>query len=116
MDSYKRYNVRLLDESTLIFIAGASYQIYNYETKEKKIFFSKDGGGIGSISVHPSHKFFAVAEKGTNPNIYIYSYPDLKLYRILRKGTERSYSNLSFSQNGKMLASVFIYKKYDLFI
>ena len=106
MDSYKRYNLQLLDDSTIIFIAGATYQIYNYETKEKRIFFSKDGGGIGSISVHPSHQFFAVAEKGINPNIYIYSYPDLRLYRILRKGTERSYSNCSFSQNGKMLASV----------
>ena len=68
--------------------------------------FTKDGGGIGSVSVHPSKKVFAVAEKGTNPNIYIYSYPDLKLYRLLRLGTERSYSCVVFSANGERLASV----------
>ncbi len=49
---------------------------------------------------------FAVAEKGVYPNIYIYEYPSLKLYRILRKGTERSYSNISFSHSGETLASV----------
>jgi len=56
--------------------------------------------------VHPSKKWFAVGEKGTFPNIYIYEYPSLKLYRILRKGTERSYANICFSTSGEKLASV----------
>lgn len=56
--------------------------------------------------MHPSKKFFAVAEMGQLPNIYIYEYPSLKLYRILRKGTERSYSSVTFSGSGDMLASV----------
>jgi WD40 repeat protein len=43
---------------------------------------------------------------GQLPNIYIYEYPSLKLYRILRKGTERSYSSVTFSGSGDMLASV----------
>lgn len=43
---------------------------------------------------------------GVFPNIYIYEYPSLRLYRILRKGTERTYSCVNFSGSGEMLASV----------
>lgn len=50
--------------------------------------------------MHPSKKYFAVCEKGNFPNVYIYEFPSLKLYRILRKGTERSYSNSIFSTQG----------------
>ena len=48
-----------------------------------------------------------MGEKGTKPNIAIYSYPDLKLYRLLREGTEESYSHMDFKPNdGNLLASV----------
>lgn len=77
----------VLDRDTVIFASGISYTIFNHFTKDKKQFYSKDKGGIGSIAVHPNKKFFAVAEMGVFPNIYIYEYPSLKLYRILRKGT-----------------------------
>jgi hypothetical protein len=78
----------------------------NTETKERQIFFGHDSNGIGSICVHPSRNYFAVAEKGDWPNIYVYSYPDLKLYRIMRKGTEKVYSHIEFSNTGTKLASV----------
>ena len=105
-DSFKRYNAQILDRDTLIYAAGISYTIYNHFTQEKRVFYSLDRGGIGSIAVHPSLTHFAVAEMGTWPNIYIYEWPSLKLYRVLRKGTERSYSCISFSGKGDMLASV----------
>jgi WD40 repeat protein len=47
-----------------------------------------------------------VAEKGKFPNIYIYGYPSLKLYRVLKKGTENTFSHCEFSTSGKLLASV----------
>ena len=56
--------------------------------------------------MHPSRKHFAVAEKGKNPNIYIYEYPSMKLYRILRKGTEFVYSHIEFSVSGTKLVSI----------
>jgi WD40 repeat protein len=56
--------------------------------------------------VHPSKKYFAIAEKGRFPNIYIYEYPSLKLYRILKMGTENLYSHIEFSNSGTKLASV----------
>ncbi len=56
--------------------------------------------------MHPSRKYFAVAEKGIKPHIIIYEYPSLKLYRILRDGTELAYANLDFSPSGEKLASI----------
>jgi hypothetical protein len=40
------------------------------------------------------------------PNIYIYEYPSLKLYRILRKGTDLMYAHVEFSTTGTKLASL----------
>ena len=61
---------------------------------------------IFSGQVHPSRKYFAVAEKGVKPNINIFEYPSLKLHRILRDGTEEAYAHLDFSPKGDTLASV----------
>jgi len=48
------------------------------------------------FQVHPSKKYFAVAEKGQAPNINIFEYPSLKLFRIMRGGTEKSYAYVDF--------------------
>lgn len=86
------------------------------------------------VKVSPSKDYFAVAEKGKQPNILIYEYPSLRLYRILRSkqdiflhlflmyifiqysfpvlfflsvdGTERAYSCMDFNNDGSLLASV----------
>ena len=71
-DSFKNYNVHILDRDTIIYASGISYAIYNHFTREKIIFYSKARGGIGAVAVHPSRKYFAVAEKGVWPNVYIY--------------------------------------------
>lgn len=106
ISSYKRFNLHYLDDSVIIYATGNTYQIYNTESHEKKVFVSNDTDGVGSIAVHPSKKYFAVAEKGRMPNIYIYEYPSLKLYRVLRNGTENLYSHVEFSSSGNKLASV----------
>ena len=65
--------------------------------------------------MHPSHEYFAVGEKGNNPVIAIYSYPSLKLHRILREGTEQQYSHMDFSpREGNLLASVGGYPDFML--
>lgn len=40
--------------------------------------------GFLYFQVHPSRKYFAVAEKGHKPNIILYEFPSLKPFRILR--------------------------------
>jgi WD40 repeat protein len=47
-----------------------------------------------------------VGDKGNDPNVYIYSYPDLKIVRVLRKGTERTFAALAFNAAGDKLASL----------
>ena len=47
---------------------------------------------------HPGNRHFAAAECGTNPDINVFEFPSLKLYRILRGGAERSYVNMDFRQ------------------
>ena len=104
--SFKRYNVHFLEDDVIIFAVGNKYQTYNLTTKEFNTFDGLDTDGVGSISVHKSRQYFAVAEKGILPNIYIWEYPSFKLYRILRKGTELSYAHCEFSSSGEKMVSL----------
>jgi WD40 repeat protein len=74
-------------------------------TGNRSYMFGQDRS-IGTITVHPNGNYFVLGGKGMSPNIYIYEYPSKKLYRVLKKGTERAYSSISFSYDGDKLASV----------
>ncbi|XP_028405556.1 cilia- and flagella-associated protein 44-like [Dendronephthya gigantea] len=102
----KRENLHILDANTVVFSAGNLVQILNLQTLEQTYIGGTNDGGIGAITVHPSRKYFAVAEKGVMPNINIYEYPSLKLFRVLREGTLEAYAHLNFSSNGTKLASL----------
>ncbi|XP_067037270.1 cilia- and flagella-associated protein 44-like isoform X2 [Acropora muricata] len=102
----KRSNLHVLDENCVVFSAGNTVEILNLQTQEQTHIRTTSGGGIGAIAVHPSRKYFAVAEKGIKPNINIFEYPSLKLHRILCEGTEEAYANVDFSPKGDKLASV----------
>ncbi|KAK7499820.1 hypothetical protein BaRGS_00008911 [Batillaria attramentaria] len=104
-DCRRRNNLHILDADHLMFIAGNILQLLNIRTKKQTYLRSTSGGSIGALAVHPSRKYFAVGEKGNAPNINIFEFPSLKLYRILRGGTESSYSSLNFSPDGELLAS-----------
>lgn len=56
--------------------------------------------------MHPSRAYFAVAERGNVPAIYIYAYPSLDVLHVLLDGTERSFSDVGFSLSGEKLVSV----------
>ncbi|XP_014831211.1 PREDICTED: cilia- and flagella-associated protein 44 [Poecilia mexicana] len=105
-DSGRRSNLRLLDETTLLFIAGNLLVVLDIPTRQQTYLRSCSGGGIGGIAVHPAGGSFAVAEKGKNPLIIIYEYPSLRPFRILRGGTERMFSFVDFNPDGTLLASV----------
>ncbi|XP_029301209.1 cilia- and flagella-associated protein 44 [Cottoperca gobio] len=105
-DSRRRGNLQLLDDRTLIFIAGNMLVLLDVSTKEQRYLRSCSGGGIGSIAAHPTKECFAVAEKGNQPNIIVYEYPSLRPFCILRGGTERAYSFVDFNHDGSLLASV----------
>jgi WD40 repeat protein len=98
--------VHFLEDDLIIYVTGNKYQTYNLDTKEIKTYEGYDTDGIGSITVHKSRRYFAVAEKGLYPNIYIRQNPGYKIYRILRKGTELSYAHVEFSASGDKLVSL----------
>ncbi|MCQ2816611.1 MAG: hypothetical protein MJ252_05010 [archaeon] len=108
LDISKRYNYYFLNEKEILMAVGNTFQIFDIESKGRKIFFSSEIGGIGVITVHPTKKYFAVGECGNFPHIYIFKYEEGKvtLYRMLRKGTEQAYSALAFNDTGNYLASV----------
>ena len=107
-ETQKRNNLHRLGDNKLLSSAGNSLLLLDLDTLEQHFLLGIDMGGIGAITVHPSGKYFAVGERqlGGAPNIYIYEYPSLKLVHVLTNGTERSFSDLRFSHDGEMLASV----------
>ncbi|XP_066455410.1 cilia- and flagella-associated protein 44 isoform X2 [Eleutherodactylus coqui] len=105
-DCTKRANLHLLDDQTLLFVAGAMVIILGLKTHEQQYLRSSSGQGIGAVAVHPNRSYFAVAEKGHKPNIILYEFPSLKPHRILRGGTEEAYAFIDFNTSGTLLASV----------
>ncbi|MEQ2272220.1 hypothetical protein XENORESO_016893 [Xenotaenia resolanae] len=74
-DSGRRSNLKLLDETTLMFIAGNLLVLLDVSTKQQRYLRSCSGGGIGALAVHLTREFFTVAEKGNHPIIVVYEYP-----------------------------------------
>jgi WD40 repeat protein len=115
-DSHKRFNFHFFDTKTLLFSAGRSFQILNMDDLSISKRISESVGGIGSVAIHPKKKIFAVAEKGTQPCIFIYSYPEIKKIATLRGGTEKAYKHIEFSPSGDKLASLGCAPDYSLAI
>ena len=106
-DLLRRSNLYVLDYDTVMFISGNLVHFLTLSTGKLSYLRSASGLGIGSLAVHPSRGYIAVAEKGNQPDINIFTYPLLRLYRVLRGGTETAYANLTFSSGeGLKLASV----------
>ncbi|XP_006864267.1 PREDICTED: WD repeat-containing protein 52-like [Chrysochloris asiatica] len=105
-DCRKRANLQLLDNNTVMYIAGNQLILLDLKTKKQMYLQSCSGGGIGVIGVHPHKTHFTVAENGSFPNIIIYEYPSLRPYRILRDGSDLGYAYVDFNYNGTLLASV----------
>jgi WD40 repeat protein len=115
-DCFKRYNLNFLNDQEIILAIANTFQIINIDTKDRRIFHGTENTGVGAVTVHPEKKYFAVGECGEFPNIYIYEYPSMKIYRILRKGTEKAYSAVSFNTKGDLLGSVGSDPDYNLVI
>ncbi|XP_061603571.1 LOW QUALITY PROTEIN: cilia- and flagella-associated protein 44-like [Phyllopteryx taeniolatus] len=105
-DCGRRANLQLLDDRTLVFIAGQLLILLDVCTKQQRYMRSCSGGGIGSIGVSNRKEYLVVAEKGRKPTLIVYKYPSLQAYRILRDGTQRAFSSVNFNSDGSLLASL----------
>ncbi|KAG7235618.1 hypothetical protein INR49_002428 [Caranx melampygus] len=79
-DSGRRANLQLLDDRTLIYIAGNLLILLDISTKEQRYLRSCSGGGIGSIT-----------RKDTTQH---------------HSGTEKVYSSVDFNRDGNLLVSI----------
>lgn len=96
-DTFRRDNLKILDSNSVGFVVGNYFEIRNLVTGERSFIRSVDGLGISSVDVHPDGTYIAIAEKGEMPNVCIYEYPSLKLFRILREGTQTAYPSCQFT-------------------
>ena len=84
----KRSNLVVLDIDVVAFSAGNLVQLLNLSSLQQTRLRTLGGGGIGALAVHPSRQYLAVGEKGSQPVLAIYTYPQLQLHRILRGGAQ----------------------------
>lgn len=110
----RRHGNLLALPNTAVYIAGHVVVLHNVNTREQEFLPAAGAGGVGALALHPSQRFFAVGEKGDNPDINIYEYPSKALHRVLRSGTLKGYACLSFNANGDKLASVGMYPDFML--
>lgn len=98
----------------LIHSCGDIVHFLDLKTMTYMFQHSVEGNGIGCVAVHPKRTHFCVCEKGVSPNIYIYAYPSMELYKTLVDGTERYFSGASFNFDGTQLATVGAHPDYLL--
>ncbi|KAJ3258529.1 Cilia- and flagella-associated protein 44 [Boothiomyces macroporosus] len=105
--SHKRSNIHFVENNIVLSSIGNVLIFLNLETSAHYYTQGIGNGSIGAICVHPSKRFIAVAENAeSDPSIYIYTYPSMTLFRVLKGGAERGYSDISFNSQGTKLASV----------
>lgn len=114
-DLSRRYNAVPLNETTVV-VTNGNYAYFLDLISGSEEIITGHNEGILCVAVHPNTEYIALGEAGSNPNILIYHYPSLKLYRIMKGGTESAYSALNFSPDGKMLAAVGTFPDYTMTI
>jgi WD40 repeat protein len=105
-DLTRKSNLHLIAPNIIVYALGNSVVFEDITNGTRQHLLGLDEGGVGCVAVHPGRKMFAVGGKGFQPNIYIYSYPELEIKHVLRGGAERGYSSLSYNAHGTKLASV----------
>ncbi|XP_073389428.1 cilia- and flagella-associated protein 44 isoform X4 [Physcomitrium patens] len=114
LDGSRRNNVMYIAPGILIHSCGDIVHFLDLKTMTYMFQHSVEGNGIGCVAVHPKRTHFCVCEKGVSPNIYIYAYPSMELYKTLVDGTERYFSGASFNFDGTQLATVGAHPDYLL--
>ena len=112
-DLSRRYNAIPLNETTLVITCGNYAMFYDLISGEERIIHGHHNG-ISCCAVHPNHEYVALGESGHDPLMCIYHYPSMKLFRMLKGGTEEAYTAVNFSPDGKMLAAVGTFPDYML--
>lgn len=116
-DSLRRNGFHCIADNVAITAAGNVVQFVNYQTGVEESFSGPEGGGIGSVCVHPTRKYFVVCEKAPkNPRVVVYEYPSKKQAYVLNGGATLGFTACTFNQSGTYLATVAMEPDYTLTI
>jgi len=116
-DFSRHYNLVWTSDYECAYVTGHTVVLLNLATDERRFLHGRDNGGIGCVAMSPDMQYMALGEKSTSgaPNIYIYEHSSLRLYRILRKGTDRGFASVKFSpHNETQLAALGMFPDYLL--
>lgn len=70
-------------------MCGNSIKFTNTSTKDES-FVSSEGAGVACFAINPTNMAVGFADKSMEPNIYVYTYPNLTTYRAKLKGLKQS--------------------------
>ncbi|KAJ3066314.1 Cilia- and flagella-associated protein 57, partial [Rhizoclosmatium hyalinum] len=99
-------NIAFIDETTVIYPAGANTILYNLETKAQKFIAIADKcDGITAMAVAPSKRYVAIAERGEKPIAAIYDLHTLRRRKALTPAETESkdFVCMAFSTDGKYI-------------
>ncbi|KAF0980688.1 hypothetical protein FDP41_013171 [Naegleria fowleri] len=115
-ESLKRNNICFVKENILVTTVGNTIQFFDIRDKRYRWITMPGTGGLGALAVHPSKKYIAVGEKSREkPVVRIYECKiesddidgiSLEPFKILRNGTLKAFSSMSFNTKGDRLATV----------
>ncbi|GBG33254.1 Cilia- and flagella-associated protein 57 [Hondaea fermentalgiana] len=99
-------SVWFLEENLIMYPAGNNVIVYHTDTRVQKFIQGTEGcAGITALSVCPSRKFVAVAERGQRASVSIYDLGTLKKRKLLTTSECNSseYVSVCFSSNKQLL-------------
>eukprot|EP00002_Diphylleia_rotans_P030276 TRINITY_DN620_c0_g1_i6.p1 TRINITY_DN620_c0_g1~~TRINITY_DN620_c0_g1_i6.p1 ORF type:complete len:1590 (-),score=396.80 TRINITY_DN620_c0_g1_i6:241-5010(-) len=102
---YDGGHIHFIDEETVAFVLGNAIKFINTTSGHQFHFWCK-GKGIQQFAVSRKAGLVAVAEKGNNPRIFIYEYPEGNISTTLSGGTELDYLAMNFSRDGTRLVTI----------
>ena len=101
-----RDNLFFIHESgEIVYHVAALGIVFNKESHTQK-FYDKHTDDILALSLHPIRNFVATGQIGRDPPIHVWDIETMKTLSILKGEHERGICSLSFSSDGKKLASV----------
>ena len=101
-----RDNIHYIDENLVVYPAGHNTVVYNTDTRTQKfIQGSEDTEGITAITLSPSRRYVAVAERAERAMVNVYDLHTLKRRKNLLTTdcASKEYVSLSFSADNKFL-------------
>lgn len=101
-----RDNLFFIHESgEIVYHVAALGIVYNKQTGVQR-FYNMHTDDILCLSLHPFKSYAATGQIGRDPSIHIWDVESMKTLSILKGGHFRGVCSLSFSSDGKKLASV----------